>query len=101
MAYPLFLLIRNSRSRKIVNQARKALKSCNVSEVEAILFRSTLSELELYPEFAGQPENFRKYAAEQAQTELRWQVILHRFIDNDELIDIMNQEKGSYDHENS
>ena len=101
VAYPVFLLIRNALSRKIVNQARKALKSCQVKEIEAVLFRATLQELKTFPDFAGQPENFRRYAKEKAQTELRWQVIVHRFIDNDELIDILNQEKGSCDHENS
>ena len=77
------------------------MKSCQVKEIEAVLFRATLQELKTFPDFAGQPENFRRYAQEKAQSELRWQVIAHRFIDNDELIDILNQEKGSCDHENS
>lgn len=84
--YPAFLLIRNALSRRIVNRAREALKSCGVQQVEAILFRSTREELRMIARFRNQPEKFRLRAAEQAETELRWQIIIHRFIDEDELI---------------
>ena len=99
--YPLYLLIRNARSRRVVNQARTALKSCGVRQVEAILFRSTPEELKLFPSFTSQPEKFLDWANSQAETELRWQIILRRFIFEDELINILEQEKGSCNHENS
>ena len=99
--YPLYLLIRNARSRRIVNRARAALKSCGVRQTEAVLFRSTLEELKLFPSFTAQPEKFLDWANSQAETELRWQIILRRFIFEDELINILEQEKGSCNHENS
>ena len=101
LLYPAYLLIRNARSRRIVNRARAALKSCGVRQVEATLFRSTLEELKQFPAFAGQPEKFIAWANSQAETELRWQIILRRFIYEDELINILELEKGSCDHENS
>lgn len=96
--YPVFLLIRNWRSRRIVSLARKALKSCGVRQVEAVLFRSTLEELKILPQFYGKAEEFQKWANELAARELRWQVIVKRFVSEDEFV---NQEKGSCDHENS
>ena len=101
LLYPAYLLIRNARSRAVVNRARAALKSCNVRQVEAVLFRSTLEELKKFPEFAGNPEKFLQWANQRAETELRWQIILRRFIFEDELTTLMLLEKGSEDHENS
>ena len=101
LLYPAYLFIRNARSRRIVNRARAALKSCGVRQVEATLFRSTLEELKQFPAFAGQPEKFITWVNSQAETELRWQIILRRFIYEDELINILELEKGSCDHENS
>ena len=101
LLYPAKLLIRNARSRAIVNRARAALKSCNVRQVEAVLFRSTLDELKTFPEFAGDPEKFLQWAKQHSETELRWQIILRRFVFEDELTTLANLEKGSDDHENS
>jgi hypothetical protein len=101
LLYPAKLLIRNARSRAVVNRARAALKSCNVRQVEAVLFRSTLDELKTFPEFAGSPEKFLQWAKQHSETELRWQIILRRFIFEDELTTLANLEKGSDDHENS
>ena len=101
LLYPAYLFIRNARSRAVVNRARVALKSCNVRQVEAVLFRSTLDELKKFPEFAGNPEKFLQWAAQLSETELRWQIILRRFIFEDELTTLTLLEKGSDDHENS
>ena len=101
LLYPAYLLIRNAHSRRIVNKARTALKSCNVRQLEAVLFRSTLAELKLFPSFTNCPEKFLDWANTQAETELRWQIMLRRFIFEDELIDILELEKGSCENENS
>ena len=85
LIYPAFLLIRNAFSRRIVSNARKALVSCKVNQVEAVLFRSTLGELKQIANFRNRPEEFRNWAETLAQTELRWQIILRRFIGEDEL----------------
>ncbi len=96
--YPVFLLVRNWHSRRIVNRVRSVLKRCNVRQAEAVLFRSTLAELKTLVGFDGGAEEFRRWAAAQAENELRWQVIVARFIDEDEL-DM--QEKGACCNEDS
>ena len=92
MIYPAFLLVRNSLSRRIVRRAGKALASCNVKRVEAVLFRSTPEELKQIAGFLDQPEKFREWAEKTAKTELRWQIILRRFVDEDELITVDERE---------
>ena len=76
LIYPLFLLWRNSRSRKLVNTARKVLKSAGVAKCEAVLFRSLPHELEEI----GSCFDFEQYARDKAESNLRWQVIYERFI---------------------
>ena len=85
MLYPAFLLIRNALSRRIVRRAREALTSCGAVKVEAILFRSTPGEMKQISGVRGEPDKFRKWAEDLAKTELRWQIILRRFVDTDEL----------------
>ena len=92
MVYPAFLLIRNALSRRIVRRAGKALASCRVKRVDAVLFRSTPRELKQIALFRNQPEKFREWAEETAKTELRWQIILRRFVDDDELITVDESE---------
>ncbi|MBR2910777.1 MAG: hypothetical protein IKC05_04155, partial [Lentisphaeria bacterium] len=77
--YPLFLLFRNARSQRVVNRAGKKLKKFGVSEVQAILFRCTRAELLQLGSLADRAE-FDRYAADMAQKELRWKIILERFI---------------------
>ena len=85
LLYPLFLLVRNALSRRVVQRARAALTACGVRQVEAVLFRATLPELKAMAKFRCRPENFRVWAEKLAETELRWQIILQRFVDEDEL----------------
>lgn len=99
LIYPVFLLIRNALSRRKVGRARKALASCDVNRIEAVLFRSTPEELEAIANFRNRPEDFRKWAEKLSETELRWQIICRRFIDEDELI--ITQVKDIEDNENS
>lgn len=77
--YPLFLLFRNARSRRVVNRAGKKLKRFGVSNVQAILFRCTRAELLQLGSLDDRAE-FDRYAADMAQKELRWKIILERFI---------------------
>ena len=77
--YPLFLLFRNARSRRVVKRAGKRLRQFGVNDVEAILFRCTREELLQLGSLADRAE-FDRYAADMAQKELRWKIILERFI---------------------
>ena len=95
MLYPAFLLIRNALSRRIVSRAREALTSCGAAKVEAILFRSTPGEMKQISGFRGEPDKFRKWAEELAKTELRWQIILRRFVDKDELTTVDMKESDN------
>lgn len=96
--YPVFLLVRNWCSRRVVNRARAALKSCGVRQVEAVLFRSTKEELKELAGFHGKPEMFRQWVDVRKEKELRWQVISARFIDEDEFCIL---EKGTCSDEDS
>ena len=70
-----------------------------MNRIEAVLFRSTPEELEAIANFRNRPEDFRKWAEKLSETELRWQIICRRFIDEDELI--ITQVKDIEDNENS
>ena len=77
--YPLFLLFRNACSRRVVKRAGKKLEQFGISEVQAILFRCTREELLQLGSLADR-DAFDRYAADMAQKELRWKIILERFI---------------------
>ena len=77
--YPLFLCFRNARSRRVVKRAGKKLEQFGISDVQAILFRCTREELLQLGDLADKAE-FDRYAADLAQKELRWKIILERFI---------------------
>ena len=77
--YPLFLLLRNARSRSVVKRAGKKLDRFGISDVQAILFRCTREELLSLGSLADK-DAFDRYASEMAQKELRWKIILERFI---------------------
>ena len=55
-------------------------------------------ELRRVADFRGQPEEFRIWAAEQAAKELRWQVIVRRFIDEDEFEKISTTDVNEYEN---
>ena len=76
--YPAFLLWRNHRSRSLVNRARKVLQAAGVKFCKAVLFRALPEELKVIGEM--EPFEFGQYAAEKAETSLRWKVIYERFI---------------------
>lgn len=78
LIYPVFLLWRNFCSRKLVNSARRILKSAGVAKCEAVLFRSLPEELAEIGRCKA--EDFEEYALHKAETNLRWQVIYERFI---------------------
>ena len=78
--YPLFLLIRNFSSMRIVRKAEKNLRRFGVDAPEPILFRSTFEELETLGSLKDR-EEFEKFRQERSQCELRWAIINSRFFD--------------------
>lgn len=89
-AYPAYLLLRNHRAHRVVKNAFEALTGHGVKNVNAVLFRSTREELELFPQLTK--EEFASFVAECAAVEPRWAVIRARFIDEDILTQAEQQE---------
>lgn len=86
VVYPLFLLCRNFHSRRVVSKARRVLQSAGVKRVEAVLFRCTRDELEMIGTIPA--ENIRQWADERAAGSPRWQVIVKRFFQDEQLKNI-------------
>ena len=78
--YPLFLLIRNFLSMRIVRKAEKNLRRFGVDAPGPILFRSTFEELETLGKLKDK-EAFEEFRKERSQCELRWAIINSRFFD--------------------
>jgi hypothetical protein len=75
--YPLWLFIRNQRSRNILHRAkRKLARICNYPN--AVLFRCTATEI---AEFANAPTDnlIKELWLRNCENELRWRVIDYRF----------------------
>lgn len=82
-AYPLFLLIRNGRSRHRVKRAAKALARMGVRRPEAVLFRSTAAEIAAIGALPDRAA-FDAWVRRRAQEEFRWEIIRRRFLDGGE-----------------
>ncbi len=91
--YPLYLLWRNFRSRRVVGQARKALQKAGVKRPEAVLFRMLPGEMRELS-FCT-PDDIGSVVAEKAARYTRWQVIKKRFFDLDSA-----ENMGENNHEN-
>jgi hypothetical protein len=90
VVYPLYLLFRNHRSRKLVNRARQVLSAAGVENPGAVLFRALPEELQAIS--ALDAGDFASWVEEKAAQELRWQVIKYRFVDKKEDNDIEDNE---------
>ncbi len=77
--YPAFLLWRNQRARNGYFRALRRLRRFGVKRPAAVLFRVTDAELRALGTLPD-AESFRKWAAKQSETELRWRVIRLRFL---------------------
>lgn len=78
LLYPAYLFIRNAKARKCVKKAAQKLQSLGFSNVNAVLFRCTRTELEEIGNCKSNlevEELLNKYR----DTQLRWQVTLYRF----------------------
>ena len=79
LVYPIYLLIRNQISLNLVKRANRALVRCGAREPFAVMFRCTREELRNVAELAS-PEELRAFADERGKTEVRWRIILERFL---------------------
>lgn len=77
-AYPLFLLFRNWRSRKIVFRAWQVLQQHGIERPLAVLFRMVPKEMRRLGRVTSRAE-LEKLTATWAGENLRWQVIRARF----------------------
>ena len=85
VVYPAFLLIRNARARSRVFRAKRCLETAGFSDTAmAILFRCRCVELDEIAALPPERESVTAYVRRMAEKELRWKIILHRFIDNTE-----------------
>jgi len=80
LAAPLWLFARNTISRRSVKQAANALKRAGVEQFQAVMFRCTRSELDKIAATVHDRASLLDYVNKKAGEELRWQVILQRFI---------------------
>ena len=79
LVYPVYLLIRNDRSTRLLRSAERKLTSCGVTMPLAVLFRCTREEMREIAALAD-AESLRQYADGKAEREVRWRIIRERFL---------------------
>ncbi len=79
LAYPIFLLIRNGRSRRRVGRASGFLRRAGVERPGAVLFRSTAEEIAEIGSLADRGA-FDAWVGARAGEEFRWEIIRRRFL---------------------
>ncbi|MBO4631696.1 MAG: hypothetical protein J5858_07210 [Lentisphaeria bacterium] len=77
--WPVWLLIANAKARKRYFRAENALLPYTVRP-QAVLFRCVSEEINAFSEAADDPDSIRKILENKKDSELRWQIIFHRFI---------------------
>ena len=79
LVYPIYLLIRNHCSTRLLKSAERKLTNCGVAMPLAALFRCTRDEMR---EIAAldDAESLRQYADSKAEREVRWRIIRERFL---------------------
>lgn len=78
LLYPCYLFIRNAKARRCVKKAAKNLQLIGLSNVNAVLFRCTRTELEEIGRCKGKLE-LEELLQRYQENQLRWQVTLYRF----------------------
>ena len=77
--WPIFLIFVNMRERKQYFKAETVLKNAGFSNPSAVLFRCNTKEIEDFAK-CGNCEDTDKLLAEKKNSDLRWKVIFHRFM---------------------
>jgi hypothetical protein len=80
LAGPAWLIFRNQLCRNIYFKAVKTLKKAGIKNPRAVLFRCTTSEMREIAKSSRRLDSLRIYFRNKSGSELRWQVIMTRFI---------------------
>ena len=82
LAGPALLLIRNQLCRNVYFKAVKTLKKAGIKNPKAVLFRCTVSEIKEITKYRKRLDSLKLYFKNKSGSELRWKVIMARFIDD-------------------
>ena len=77
--WPVFLIFVNIRERKQYFKAENALRNIGSKNPAAVLFRCNTAEIESFAK-CRTPEETEKLLAEKSVSDLRWKVMIHRFM---------------------
>ncbi len=80
LAGPAILLIRNQLCRNTYFKAVKTLKKAGIEKPQAVLFRCTVSEIQEIKKYKRKVDQLKLYFRNKYGSELRWKVIIDRFI---------------------
>ena len=80
--WPAWLLIANARSRKRYFRAEQAVRPYT-DRPGAVLFRCVAAEIDAFADAADDPESVRKLLSEKRDSDLRWKIIYHRFMNRE------------------
>jgi len=80
--WPVWLLIVNGKARKRYFRAEAALRPYT-GRPQAVLFRCVAAEINALADAADDPEAVRKILDEKKDSDLRWKIIYHRFMNKE------------------
>jgi len=80
--WPVWLLLANSRARKRYFRAEDALRPYSAMP-QAVLFRCNAAEIDAFADAADDPESVRKLLESKKNSDLRWKIIYHRFMNKE------------------
>ena len=80
--WPVWLLIANAKARRRYFRAEKALRPYT-GQPQAVLFRCEAAEINKFADAADDPAAVRKILEEKKNSDLRWKIIYHRFINKE------------------
>ena len=80
--WPVWLLIANARARKRYFRAESALRPYT-DRPQAVLFRCVSDEINAFADAADDPEAVRKMLEAKKDSDLRWKIIYHRFMNKE------------------
>lgn len=85
--YPAFLFIRNQISRNKFFIAKSNLENIQIKNPLPILFRCTKNEIYTISAFRKDLLGLKEWIEQQSRTELRWEIIVKRFVLNSDPVD--------------
>lgn len=80
--WPVWLLIANAKARKRYFRAESALRPYT-DRPQAVLFRCVSDEINAFADAADDPEAVRKMLEDKKNSDLRWKIIYHRFMNKE------------------